>query len=210
MNIFLKLIIGGLVFFACQQTGKKREISKLPVSNDSHKNFLLSDTLFYQNDTVVAFDKVDDGLGIIFRWGTNKYINVGKDTLPYSSYGYTSLLKNDKYYAIQTGCGTACNYLYLMSFVAGNQGKLFMYPLLVNLDKDLVVFQNGESSVLAKVEQITTNQNFVINEKYDTTRRPYNLAIDTLFVENDTLILSWYLDKSKMVTKKFSLMSMFN
>lgn len=169
------------------------------------------DTLFYNKDTIVLAELIDEGRGAIFSWGIiGQYLNTGIDTLPYSQFGYDESSKKDPYYLIKDGCGTGCSYLYLMSFKSNDKGKFFYYPMYLDLSLDLIIYQGDNPNVLVTAENTKTGKVISIREEFDRTMRPYSIAIDSLFIKDTDLFLRWYLSDKSKKTKVFSLTSILN
>ncbi|MDX2246332.1 MAG: hypothetical protein SF052_06135 [Bacteroidia bacterium] len=169
------------------------------------------DTLFYNKDTIVLAELIDEGRGTVFSWGiVGQYLNTGIDTLPYSPFGYDESSKKGPYYLIKDGCGTGCSYLYLMSFNSNDKGEFFYYPMYLDLSLDLIIYQGDDPNVLVTAENTKTGKVISIREEFDRTMRPYSLAIDSLFINDTELFLRWYLSDKSKKTKVFSLTSIIN
>lgn len=150
------------------------------------------DTLFNRNDTIVISQMVDSGKACILSWGIHdKFMNKSKDTLLLPHSRFNDLYKEGDYFIVKDGCGTACNYLYLLIFRKQNSGKLFLYPLLFSSINKLIVFQDGTSENLVSIENIETGKRFNLNKPFDLRIHPYSEAIDTVFLRNSNLFIDW-------------------
>ncbi|MBK8493354.1 MAG: hypothetical protein IPL49_21355 [Saprospirales bacterium] len=160
------------------------------------------DTLFFDNDTIVLANLVDEGKGAVLKWGVKgEYLNTGIDTLPYSNSEFGTSYKERNYYVIRDGCGSGCNYMYIMPFVAGSNGRLLLFPLFLDLEMHVVVYQGGNYTELAIIENIDTGSIFKVEEEFDRTQRPYSLAIDTLFLKGEELKIIWYMNDGKKASR---------
>lgn len=198
LRIFIYMC--GIVIFSCSSSAVRQ--------SDKFEFPLNADTLFLSNDTIVVAELVDDDQGAIIAWGVaNKYMNIGKDTLPYSRFGFSQISKTENFLLIEDGCGTACNYVYITQFAPHQNGKTFMYPILIDLERKLIVYQGGSNDKLAIAENLTTEETIEIKEEFDKTKRPYSLAIDTAYLDNNQLIMEWNQTANKVVSDTFDLSS---
>ena len=193
-----------LVLISCSLAPKKN--SEL---NLIHTEVVVNDTLFFRNDTIVIARPIAERTGVILKWGvTSRTLHTSKDTLPYSLFGFGKTYKKGNFFVVEDGCGTGCKYLYVASFLLEMKGELFLSPLLVDLEKGLIIYQGESVKELVTVKNVISGKTLKVKEKFDRTKRPLSLAIDTIFVENANLVLTWYSPIQKKITKKFSLESL--
>jgi hypothetical protein len=196
------------IFFtilACGQSSTKDDALSGSFKDGSPDSCVI-DTLFCNNDTIVMAYLVGNGKGAILKWGiTGAYLNTGVDTLPYSDAGFGMSYKEKNYYAIKDGCGSGCNYLYLMRFSEKSKGRLMLSPLLLDFKMSIVIYQGGNSEVLAIIEDFETGLFYKIEEEFDKTQRPYSLAIDTMYLEGEELKIFWFENGKKKVSKSIDL-----
>ncbi|MBK6619637.1 MAG: hypothetical protein IPG32_01680 [Saprospirales bacterium] len=170
----------------------------------SQKASFLADTLFLSNDSLVLAQLVDEGKGAVLQWGvTNKFWNVGKDTLPYSQFSFNHFSKEDNLFLIKQGCGTACNYIYIALFTPTHKGRLFLYPLFLDPKRGVIVYQGDNYDTLVVIENIITEKSQSIKEEFDKTRRPYSAAIDTTYLIDNELYLKWKQANNASISKVF-------
>lgn len=206
MKNISQLIIGLLLatFFSCLDATEK-DSSRLPILTAKENSVVSNDTLFFENDTIVIAQPINDEKAAILKWGlVGKDLNTGKDTLPYSPLGFNRAYKLGHYFVVEDGCGTGCKYLYFVSFESNQEG-MFLSPLIFDLDKEVIVYQGESMEELVTVRNIASGKKLRVEEEFDKTKRPYSLAIDTAFIARNKLILTWYSPTQKKITKEINL-----
>ncbi len=193
-------------FFSCFDVTEKSS-SRLPTMATEENSVVSHDTLFFENDSIVIAQPVKEGKAAVLKWGVvGKEFNTGKDTLPYSPLGFSRTYKVSDYFVVEDGCGTGCKYLYFVSFRSNREG-LFLSPLIFDLDKEVIVYQGESMNELVTVQNIASGKKLKVEKEFDKTKRPYSLAIDTVFIARNKLILTWYSPTQKKMTKEIDLES---
>lgn len=190
-----------LTILGCGQFSSKKEPLSGGFKNENTAPTTI-DTLFFDNDTIVLANLVDEGKGAVLKWGVKgEFFNNGTDTLPHSNSEFGTSYKERNYYVIRDGCGSGCNYMYLMPFIAGSNGRLLLFPLLLDLERHIVIYQGGNSTELVIIENIDTGLIFKVEEDFDRTHRPYSLVIDTLFLKGEDLKIIWYTNEGRKASR---------
>ena len=195
------------LFFSCnvkdKSTPELKSIQKRKVEDKSH---LTGDTIYSKNDTIITFTKVNGNVGK-FHWGVrNKFENTSKDTIPFNYFNRNQLKKMGDYSVFKDGCGSGCDYMFVMEFSKGKAGRLLMYPLLEAFKSNIIVYKGDDENDLLVVENLNTGKQQHIKEDYNKNLRPQTLAIDTLYLkDNEILFVKWQGSDSSKKNKSFKI-----
>ncbi len=164
------------------------------------------DTIYSKNDTLIEAHRTIDDSGFIFNWSVkNSFTNFSTDTLPYGGFAYENVIKHDDIFYLKDGCGTGCSYLYVAEFKKGDRGSLFLSPLLIDVDRQIVIYQGNNLENLLSIRSIKSGRVTEIIEQFNRNRRPYNLGVDTLYFEKNFLHIKWEVQSDSFSTLKIHL-----
>lgn len=205
MKSYLIILSLAILLFSCNNS-KNKTNPKKQISNTT-KNV---DTIINKNDTLVYIEKISTNASI-FHWGINgKFNKISKDTIPFSYLNKDKIEFKDDYIYIIDGCGSGCEYIYIMSFKTDRKDFLRFYPLFFDTKKHIVVYKNEDENNLITVENILNNKTLNIVEDYNKHLRPPSIAIDSIYVENNNKIfVKWQNLKQRSVEKRFDIEELF-
>lgn len=195
----MKLILSSIIifFYSCQNSNKDVKTYSLRNSNSE-----LID-IYIENDTFVKVAKVGNSASV-FHWGVkNKFENKGLDTVPFSYLNKNKLKFKNGYIFFIDGCGSGCNYIYLMKLNKNDKGILRMYPLLTKIESDIIIYKGEDERNLLVVENLKNNITTKIVEDYDKSFRPLSLAIDTLYFDTSNKLVVKWIKEGMLTTKTF-------
>ncbi|MEM8586373.1 MAG: hypothetical protein AAGF87_19020 [Bacteroidota bacterium] len=137
-----------------------------------------------------GIDTLNIASGIV-AWGRKSvFLNQSKDTIPYMPGSIHSEYIDENYFSFSSGCGTACNFAFIGKMKGEDRGEVYMYPLLIDFSKELIVYQ-GDGENLAIVKNLLSEKLLRIDEPFDDRYRPKSLAVDSISLINDSLYLAW-------------------
>lgn len=193
------------LFFSCNKKDKiaKNQSSPIKIVQPAHST---GDTIYSKNDTIIRFAKVNNSAGMI-HWGVRgKFENTSKDTIPFNYFNKDKLKKIGDYYVFKDGCGSGCDYMFLMEFSKGKTGRKVMFPLLESFKSNVIVYKGEKEEDLLVMENLNTGKQIYVKEDYNRNLRPQSLAIDTLYFNKDkTLFVSWQGSDSSKKSKSFKI-----
>lgn len=197
MRKLITLITALVIIFSC----KKRNDEKRGESSNLQK----PTTLYFKNDVVLKTSYLDNHL-VVLNWGVkNQFMNQSKDTLSWVSDLKESVKRIGNYLIFSNSCGSGCNYSYLMKLEENDVARLIMYPVFINEQANVIVYKGEDEDVLLIIENLETGKKSILRDKYDLTKRPPVLAIDSVFIKGQNLIVRWYDESSKIRVKEIYL-----
>lgn len=204
MKNFIIIALLIILFSACQC--KKNVNSKIQEleHTDYASNKTLSDTLFFKNDTILKFDSNSDGYGI-FRWGVvNQFENVSKDTLHLDLID-KDLIKSKNSFVFSDGCGSACNFSLIMPIEKNKREFMTMYPLIKDEKTGYLIAKGDDDEVLLLIIDLNNSKIRKVYDKFDKTKIPPSLSIDTIYIDKSKLMVKWYKNDSELDFKEIDL-----
>lgn len=157
----------------------------------THKTSI-TDTIFFKNDTIIGIEKISNN-GAVFHWGINDdFLISSNDTIPFSISDKSKLKFSEGYAYIEGGCGSGCNYIYLMSFNEIDKDFFRLYPLTMDLTNNIIVYKSENFETLLTTENLKTNVKEEFIEDYNRNNRPETFAVDSIALNNKKLFIRWY------------------
>lgn len=138
----------------------------------------------------------------IAKWGES-YGALNQDTIKILESGNAMLmaLENNGIY-ISQGCGTACSFAYMLPFKTAAKAKYYLYPLAVDLNKNLIAYNGEETQSLAIIESYITGERELI--KADFLPGPYpGHSIDSISLSGGNIFIEWTNSNGKLQQKSF-------
>jgi hypothetical protein len=132
-------------------------------------------------------------------------MHTSSDTLPLTHYSFNEYYKKANFFIIRDGCGTGCSYLYLLHFNIQKKSKMYLQPLLVDIDKNIIIYQGDTPKYLLTINNILFNKEISINEHFDLKARPYSSAVDSLKLNDTNLIIYWTGSDEKKRVKTYNI-----
>jgi hypothetical protein len=207
----MKVYVISLSIIACLSPSCNKKEQSFSESNNNPKIvhetvYSKGDTIYSKNDTIVRFVKTNNNAGI-FYWGIkNKFENKSKDTVAYNYFNREKLKKIENYSVFKDGCGSGCEYMFLMEFSKGKTGRKVMFPLLESFKSNIIVYKGESEDDLLVIENLNTGKQVHIKEDYNKNLRPQTLAIDTIYLKDvKTLFVSWQGSDSSKKSKSFKI-----
>ena len=164
------------------------------------------DVIFHKNDTVIKFQGIENTYGV-FKWGVDgKFENQGKDTLSFDRTKINKIKKIGDSFIYTDGCGSACDYVLISKFTSGDKGGIFMYPLLIDEKKELVIYKGDKENVLLSIYDLRNDKVKEVTEDFDITIRPSRNVVEQVSInENGNLIIEWIKPNSVKAKKEIVL-----
>ena len=191
-------------FSACQcKKNVDSEMQRLQ-HTDNVSNKTLRDTLFFKNDTILKFDSNSDGFGS-FRWGVvNQFENVSKDTLHLDLID-KDLIKSKNSFVFSDDCGSACNFSLIMPIEKSKHEFMIMYPLIKDEKMGYLIAKGDKDKVLLSIVDLKNSKVKKVYDKFDKTKIPPSLSIDTVYIDKSKLMVKWYKNDSELGFKEIEL-----
>lgn len=198
--VFLAIInIWG--FVSCENKNRSSE--------RNHISYEL-DTLYKHSDTIVIAESINK-TGAVIKWGVhNKFFNSSQDTIPYQGVESLTLIKEKQYFLLKSSCGTACNFAYIIKFFPSEEGQLFMYPVLIDLEKNLIVYKGNSNDYFLIAYNLNSDIKLEIQEDFDRTIHPFTWSVDSIsLTEAQDLFIQWENSEGQKNSREFDLREIF-
>lgn len=204
MRNFIAITFLTFLFSACQCNKNVNSKTQRTVNTNYLSNQISTDTLFFKNDTILKFDGNADGYGI-FRWGVvNQFENTSKDTLHFDKID-KDLIKSKNSFVFSDDCGSACNFSLIMPIEKNKHEIMAMYPLITDQKTGYLIAKGDDDKVLLLIIDLYNSKISKIYDKFDKTKIPPSLAIDTIYMNKSKLIIKWYKNNSEFGFKEIDL-----
>jgi hypothetical protein len=192
-SLYIILLV---LLYACNEKITKPIETKI-------KKEIVYDTLFFRNDTLLRLCKINNTSGI-FNWSVkNKFDNYSNDTIIFNNSYLNSVSKAGYFSTFKGSCGSACNFCFLIKFKKGDKGKVYLYPLLIDLKRKIIVTKNDD--VFLTINDLKNKKIININDDFDKTIRPPINVIDSISLKGNKLYVRWYYTKDKLTNKIFNI-----
>ncbi|WP_299125889.1 hypothetical protein [uncultured Tenacibaculum sp.] len=158
--------------------------------------------VFHRNDTIIKFYNIENSYGV-FKWSVDgKFENQGKDTLSFDETKINKIRKIGDSFIYTDGCGSACDYILISKFISEDKGTTFLYPLLVDEKKELIIYKGDKENVLLSIYDLKTGEIKEVIEDFDKTIRPPKNVVEQVSInEKGNLVIEWVKPNS-IKTKK--------
>lgn len=162
--------------------------------------------VFQRNDTIIEFHNIENNYGV-FKWSVDgKFENQGKDTLSFDETKINKIRKIGDSFIYTDGCGSACDYILISKFISEDKGTTFLYPLLVDEKKELVIYRGDKENVLLSIYDLQTGTVKEVIEDFDKTIRPPKNVVENISInEKGNLVLEWLGNNSEKTKKEIVL-----